>query len=189
MKQKLLVALCAGFTIIASGCAHDTAVSSDSQGAYQPGGPKNPEQVIPDIYPDGVSAAHEPVIREGRYRIVSTKPSAEQRDLLAQIIQFEAQVIHTTVKSALDVVVNGSGYRVCSAETGSSIETLYNLPLPQAHRKIGPVTLRNAIQVLAGPAYSVEVDETRRGICFKVRPDYREPVIQQPVIERTLGVK
>lgn len=183
MKQKLLVTLCAGFVIVASGCAHDTAVSPGSHGIYQPGGQKNPEQVVPDIYPDGVSPAPEPVIREGRYRIVSTKPSAEQRDLLAQIINFEAQVIHTTVKSALDVVVSGSGYRVCSAGAGSSIEKLYSLPLPQAHRKIGPVTLRNAIQVLAGPAYSVEVDETVRGICFKVRPDYKEPVIQQ-----TLGV-
>lgn len=183
MKQKLLFALCAGIAVIASGCAHNPP------DIYQPGGAKNPEQVMPDIYPDGVSPVPEPVIREGRYRIVSTKPSAEQRDLLSQIIQFEAQVIHATVKSALDVVVNGSGYRVCSAAPGSSIDTLYNLPLPQAHRKIGPVTLRNALQVLAGPAYSVEVDETRRGICFKVRPDYKEPIIQMPEINESQQAK
>lgn len=169
MNLKLIFFTAAA--LAATGCASNQAQSTVT---YIPGGQKNPEQLTPDIYPKGAFSEAEPVIREGRYRIVSTHPSAEQRDLLAQIIQFQASSPHTTVKSALNDITAGSGYSLCSAAPGSAVETLYKLPLPKAHQNIGPVTLRNALQVLAGPAYKVEVDEARRGVCFKVRPDYTE---------------
>lgn len=163
-----------GIALAITGCANNQPVPSIT---YIPSGPKNPEQLTPDIYPKGAFSEPEPVIREGRYRIVSTRPSAEQRDLLAQIIQFQTTNPSATVKSALIDVTRGSGYRLCKAVPGTAIETLYTLPLPKAHRNIGPVTLRNALQVLAGPAYLVEVDEARRGVCFKVRSDYTEALL------------
>ena len=169
MNLKLIFLAAAAITV--TGCASNQQQSTVT---YIPGGTKNPEQLSPDIYPNGAFSEAEPVIREGRYRIVSTHPSAEQRDLLAQIVQFQATNPHATVKAALADVTAGSGYSLCTAAPGSAIETLYKLPLPKAHQNIGPVTLRNALQVLAGPAYKVEVDEARRGVCFKVRPDYTE---------------
>ena len=169
MNFKLIIF--AGVALSVVGCASNQPESSIT---YVPGGFKNPEQLSPDIYPKGAFSEPEPVIREGRYRIVSTRPSAEQRDLLAQIIQFQATNPHTNVKTALTHVTAGSGYSLCKAAHGSAVETLYKLPLPKAHQNIGPVTLRNALQVLVGPAYLVEVDEARRGVCFKVRPDYTE---------------
>ncbi|WP_053108354.1 hypothetical protein [Thiopseudomonas alkaliphila] len=168
--MKLKATLFAGITLLVTGCANNQVQTT----AYTPSGPKNPEQLSPDIYPKGALSEPEPVIREGRYRIVSTRPSAEQRDLLAQIIQFHAPHSQSTVKTALNYVTADAGYRLCTAAPGSAIETLYNLPLPKAHQTIGPITLRNALQVLAGPAYQVEINEAQRGICFKVRPDYIE---------------
>ena len=169
MNFKLI--LFAGVVVSVAGCASNQPQSTIT---YIPGGSKNPEQLSPDIYPKGAFSEPEPVIREGRYRIVSTRPSAEQRDLLAQIIQFQTTNPHTNVKTALNQVTAGSGYSLCTATPGSEIDTLYKLPLPKAHQNIGPITLRNALQVLAGPAYQVEVDEARRGVCFKVRPDYTQ---------------
>ena len=169
--MNLKIIFFAGVVVSVVGCASNQPQSTIT---YIPGGSKNPEQLSPDIYSKGAFSEPEPVIREGRYRIVSTRPSAEQRDLLAQIIQFQTTNPHTNVKTALNQVAAGSGYSLCTATPGSAIDTLYKLPLPKAHQNIGPVTLRNALQVLAGPAYQVEVDEARRGVCFKVRPDYTE---------------
>lgn len=169
MSPKIF--LFAGVVLSVVGCASNQPQSTTT---YILGGPKNPEQLSPDIYHKGAFSEPEPVIREGRYRIVSTRPSAEQRDLLAQIIQFQTTNPYANVKTALTRVTAGSGYRLCTGAPDGTVDTLYKLPLPKAHRNIGPVTLRNALQVLAGPAYKVEVDEARRGICFKVRSDYIE---------------
>lgn len=140
-------------------------------------GDKNPEMLRPDIYPQGVQPSPEPVIREGRYRLVSTHPSAEQKDLLAQIVRYEnSGGLNITVKTAMNYITARSGYSLCTPDSRPHVATLYNLPLPEAHHKIGPMTLRNALQILAGPAYSVEVDELARGVCFRVREDYNKPV-------------
>lgn len=164
---------------ISSGCASKTeTVETTEYIGHQ--GAKNPERVTPDLYPAGVEPSAEPVVRESRYRIVSTKPSAEQKDLLAQIINLEldnaAGERTVTVGSALAMTLSGSGYSLCQPSEAMHIDTLYNLPLPTAHYKIGPMTLRNALQILAGPAFSVESDELSRKICFKVRENYSKPI-------------
>ena len=43
---------------------------------------------------------------------------------------------------------------------------LYSLPLPAAHLYLGPMTLRDALLTLAGPAWDVQVDDRARQICF-----------------------
>ncbi|ENP1308106.1 pilus assembly protein PilL, partial [Pseudomonas aeruginosa] len=47
---------------------------------------RNPDLLSPDLYPNGVQPEKEPVVRYGRYTLVSTQPDAGQRDLMAQII-------------------------------------------------------------------------------------------------------
>ncbi len=48
-------------------------------------------------------------------------------------------------------------------------------PQPAAHYKLGPTSLRNTLQVLAGPACQVKVDEIMRSVCFELRPGYQLP--------------
>jgi len=40
------------------------------------------------------------------------------------------------------------------------------IPLPAAHLYLGPMTLRDALLTLAGPAWDVQVDDRARQICF-----------------------
>ncbi|KOP55716.1 hypothetical protein OX90_18330, partial [Pseudomonas coronafaciens pv. porri] len=47
---------------------------------------QNPEQLSPDLYSNGAKPGQEPTVRYGRYALVNTAPQAEQRDLMAQII-------------------------------------------------------------------------------------------------------
>ncbi|MDF5811795.1 TcpQ domain-containing protein [Pseudomonas aeruginosa] len=57
---------------------------------------------------------------------------------------------------------------------------LYTRPLPAAQYKLGPMTLRNTLQVLSGPAWQVKVDEVARQVCFVLRPGYQLPPAPRP---------
>jgi len=113
----------------------------------------------------------EPVVRYGRYTLVSTKPLLAQQDLLAQIIDTRIPAdMNPTVQQAMQHVLRHSGYGLCPA-TDKAVSTLYSRPLPAAHYRIGPVTLRTALQLLAGKAFVMNVDEIERQICFAVHTD------------------
>ena len=131
---------------------------------------RNPDLLAPDMYPNGAVAEKEPVVRYGRYTLVSTQPDAGQRDLMAQIIDVTIPAnMHPNVRDAMQYVVDRSGYSLCPTGSGH-VNILYTRPLPAAQYKLGPMTLRNTLQVLSGPAWQVKVDEVDRQVCFVLRP-------------------
>lgn len=141
---------------------------------------RNPDMLTPDLYPGGAVPEKEPVVRYGRYTLVSTLPDSGQRDLMAQIIDISIPAnMHPNVRDAMQYVVDRSGYTLCSADTGH-VNILYTRPLPAAQYKLGPMTLRNTLQVLAGPAWQVKVDEVNRQVCYVLRPGYQLPDSQRP---------
>ncbi|HHH9232491.1 TPA: TcpQ domain-containing protein [Pseudomonas aeruginosa] len=141
---------------------------------------RNPDLLSPDLYPNGVQPEKEPVVRYGRYTLVSTQPDAGQRDLMAQIIDVTIpSSMNPSVKDAMQYVMSRSGYSLCPAEAGH-VNILYTRPLPAAQYKLGPMTLRNTLQVLSGPAWQVKVDEVARQVCFVLRPGYQLPPASRP---------
>nr|WP_240160530.1 PilL N-terminal domain-containing protein [Pseudomonas bharatica] len=155
------------------------------QKAEQPSKPafdssRNPEWLSPDIYPNGATPEKEPVVRYGRYTLVSTQPDASQRDLMAQIIDVTIpSSMNPSVRDAMLYVVDRSGYVLCPPSS-QHVDILYTRPLPAAQYKLGPMTLRNTLQVLAGPAWQVKVDEVNRQVCFVLRPGYQLPTPSAP---------
>ncbi|AMB86042.1 pilus assembly protein PilL [Pseudomonas agarici] len=136
---------------------------------------RNPDMLAPDLYSSGVVPEKEPVVRYGRYTLVSTLPDSGQRDLMAQIIDVNIPAnMHPNIRDAMQYVMNRSGYSLCAADTGH-VNILYTRPLPAAQYKLGPMTLSNTLQVLAGPARQVKVDEVNRQVCFVLRPGYQLP--------------
>jgi len=141
---------------------------------------RNPEWLSPDIYPNGASPEKEPVVRYGRYTLVSTQPDASQRDLMAQIIDVTIPSgMNPSVRDAMLYVVDRSGYALCPPSS-QHVNILYTRPLPAAQYRLGPMTLRNTLQVLAGPAWQVKVDEVNRQVCFALRPGYQLPEPSSP---------
>ncbi|STQ14869.1 pilus biogenesis protein PilL [Enterobacter cloacae] len=53
------------------------------------------------------------------------------------------------------------------------ISELLSRPLPAVQRDIGPVRLSEALQIVAGPAWRLKVDDVNREICFELRDQYR----------------
>ena len=113
----------------------------------------------------GTTEGSQPALRYGRYTLVSIEPTREQRDLLAQLIEVTIPSnLNPSVQDALHHVLQRSGYSLCPASP--AVQVLFTRPLPAAHYRLGPITLRNALQVLAGPAWPLTVDEVNRSVCF-----------------------
>ncbi|MBD2806686.1 PilL N-terminal domain-containing protein [Xenorhabdus sp. ZM] len=134
---------------------------------------RNIHSVSPDIYQQAPE-----VTRYGRYLLVSTDPTAAQRDPFSQLIEVQIPASQSpTVADALHDVLRPSGYALCPPEKNNDI--LYRQPLPSVHYQLGPVRLRTALQLMTGPAWQLEVDEVQRVVCHHLRPGYQLPQPQQ----------
>ena len=107
-------------------------------------------------------------IRLARYTLQSATAGAGQLDLLAALIEIEFPPHISTSGAAIDYVLLRSGYR--RIETPDAQRTM-NLPLPRAHRKIGPLDLRSAIQTLAGESWHLHEDHIQRVIWLTLKDD------------------
>lgn len=135
---------------------------------------RNVQTVAPDEY-----ARTPEVVRYDRYLLVSTDPMAAQRDPLSQIIDIRIpSSLHPTVADALRYTLKQSGYSLCA--TGPANGVLYRQPLPAVQYQLGPMRLRTALQVMAGPAWQLEVDDVQRVVCHSLRDGYQLPASQLP---------
>ncbi|MDZ7770157.1 MAG: hypothetical protein U5K38_14295 [Woeseiaceae bacterium] len=73
----------------------------------------------------------------------------------------------TTVGEAIDFLLQGTGYQLQSTADPCQA-LLFAQPLPAAHRQLGPMTVRHALAVLAGPAYRPVVDTLYRRVTFEL---------------------
>lgn len=160
------------FLALVAGC---TAQTTDQTPTPEVDNRRSPEPLKPDLYADGTVTEKEPVVRYGRYTLVSTLPNADQRDLMAQIIDVSIPAnMYPSVGDAMQYVLDRSGYSLCAMDTDQA-SNLYSRPLPSSQYKLGPMTLRNTLQVLAGPAWQVRVDEVKREVCYDLRQGYQTP--------------
>ena len=105
-------------------------------------------------------------IRLARYTLQSATAEAGQLDLLAALIEIEFPPHIEAAGDAIDYVLLRSGYR--RIETPSARRTM-DLPLPRAHRKIGPLDLRSAIKTLAGEPWHLHEDAIQRVIWLTLK--------------------
>lgn len=66
-----------------------------------------------------------------------------------------------------------SGYTLCA--TGPANGVLYRQALPAVQYQTGPLRLRTALQMMAGPAWQLEVDDVQRVVCHSLREGYQLP--------------
>lgn len=113
---------------------------------------------------NGVAAspATPEVVRYDRYLLVSTSP---QQPPLEQLTALAVPPgFHPTVGEALQYLLRDSGWSLCLADARRA--QLYGLPLPLNQYHTGPLRLKAALQLLAGPAWRMTADENRREVCF-----------------------
>ena len=112
-------------------------------------------------------------LRVGRYSMAAPVPSASQRNPLQTLVRIRfAQSIHT-VGDALNHLLGRSGWRLAGAKSADpSLATLLALPLPQTQRRLGPIPLIDAVQLLCGAAYDVVIDPVHRLLSCELKAQY-----------------
>ncbi|OWJ93191.1 hypothetical protein B6S59_17300 [Pseudomonas sp. A46] len=145
MHASISYRCCLLLAVLTAGCA------------TPPPSPVRNEVVIPQ-------PEHIPVVRYGRYTLVEQAPTAAQQDLLLQVVDVSIpDTLSASVGDALRHVLRRSGHQLCS---GRETDALNTLPLPAAHYQLGPVQLREALLLLAGPSRTLQVDHVTRRVCF-----------------------
>lgn len=138
-------------------------LSLASTGCQNTGAP--PTQTPPEEAVTQPSDYYIPVQRYGRYTLVELAPEAAQEKLLLQVVDINLPPAWSiSVGDALNYVLLRTGYRLCDGTSENA--SLLALPLPAAHLKVGPMVLRDALQMLAGPAWSLQTHERHRQVCF-----------------------
>ncbi|TGB71005.1 MULTISPECIES: hypothetical protein [unclassified Escherichia] len=129
----------------------------------------NIQPARPDVY-----AASPEVVRYDRYLLVDTSPSAAQRAPLEQTIDIRIPAsLSPTVADSMRYALRQSGYSLCSTTPANRV--LYNQRLPAVHYQLGPMRLSQALQILAGESWQLEIDSVQRIVCHSLRDGYRLP--------------
>jgi len=87
----------------------------------------------------------------------------------------------------LQYVLQRSGYSLCP--DAAAVKVLFTRPLPAAHYRLGPIPLRRALQVLAGPAWQLKTDEVGRSVCFEQQKTEAGVVLITPVSPHQLEAR
>lgn len=148
------------------------------------------ERVItPDIYQYTPEAPE--VVRYDRYLLVGSSPQEGQKYLLEQLINVKVptgkgrkQVFNATVRQGLESTLAHTGFTLCRISQ-PEVSTLFSLPLPKIHYSFGTMKLREALQMIAGPAYDLTVNDISRTVCFKPRPVEKRVVIPTTEVTTT----
>lgn len=144
-----------------------------------PNSPPKPEVVgqtltiLPDIY-QHVDESKTQIVRQGRYTLVNTSPEDGQKYLLEQMVSVnmtpkKKRAMTATVEQGLKTTLAGTGLSLCYGSNSNQTSPLFALPLPKVHYQFGPIKLREALQMLAGPAYYVTLNDITRTVCFETR--------------------
>ena len=115
--------------------------------------------------------------RVGRYTLQKLLPSPDQVDILSVTVNIDFPVEVDTVGAALDYMLLRSGYT--RLPHPSSVDRM-SMVLPQVHRRIGPVGLRNAIITVAGAPLIINEDEMSRTIWMTPEGDTDPPDTTRP---------
>ncbi|WP_105198211.1 PFGI-1 class ICE element type IV pilus protein PilL2 [Escherichia albertii] len=157
-------------------CLAASILAGCTQKLQQPDTQPHPAALNGNIQParlDVYGTAPE-VVRYDRYLLIDTSPSAAQRTPLEQTIDIRIPAsLSPTVADAMRYALRQSGYSLCGITPANQV--LYNQMLPAVHYQLGPMRLSQALQILAGEAWQLEVDSVQRIVCHSLRDGYRLP--------------
>lgn len=113
-------------------------------------------------------------VLQDRYTLTRTRPTLEQREPLYQLINVQiAPAPHASVGDALRHVLQRSGYSLCP--DSPAVVRLFSRPLPAIHEQLGLISLLDALTIIGGPAWQVEIDPVDRTVCYALRLPPPEP--------------
>ena len=108
-------------------------------------------------------------IQVGRYSTMKTLPTTAQQNIFATVVNVQFDSSITTVGEAMRYLLEDQGIRLAVPKSKDhQVYTLIALPLPKVHRSLGPISLRHALETLAGPIWRLVQDPIHRLVSFEL---------------------
>ena len=112
-------------------------------------------------------------VQIGRYTEADPVPLPTQIDLLSAVVFLELDDAVITVGDAVEDVLEGSGYQLSDlADHTRERQLLFGFALPNVHRTLGPITIRDALKTLAGEGWMLIEDPAHRLVTFRLCDRY-----------------
>ena len=110
----------------------------------------------------------------GRYQTVVNQAQLAQENPLFAVAQFQFSRQVKTIGEAVDQVLLNTGYRIVAEDKlPPAVATILKQPLPLSQRKLGPIRIVDALNLLVGKqVYSLLIDPVHRLVTFKLNDDY-----------------
>lgn len=131
-----------------------------------------------------VDNTHDPIaLQTGRYTYIAAVPTPEQVNPLLVVIDVHLPMGVDTVSDAAEYLLVRSGYHLADYPSHSAkARGLFEKHIPDVQRHLGPMTLRDALLTLGGPAFRLLVDPVNRLVAYGVSPKFELPI--QRVVTR-----
>lgn len=122
-----------------------------------------------------VSAQSGSVTQINRYATIANKPLVAQVNPLLAIQQIHFPQEVKTVGQAIEWWLHYSGFSLVAPEhQPESLKIVMAHLLPQVHRNLGPLTVREGLEVLAGQqVFTLTDNPLLREVTFKLKPAYQ----------------
>lgn len=170
---RLLGTACIAFVLLAGGCTpRNQRPASDPvhAGLNAPGVLQFESRLM--------DTPQEPIaVQTGRYSYVAAVPTPEQVNPLLVVIDVHLPVGVDTISNAAEYLLVRSGYHLAEYPSHSAkARGLFEKHIPDVQRHLGPMTLRDALLTLGGPAFRLLVDPVNRLVAYDVSPKFEAPV-------------
>jgi len=128
-----------------------------------------------------ISAAQAQTVQTDRYTKVRVSPSAGQMSPLDEVTRIVFGDAVKTVGQAIVEVLDGSGYELRHIKDvyEKPIDSiLMAQPLPEIHRQLGPITIHDALEVLAGEAWHLKTNSLGRELWFVLNSHFSKDTLR-----------
>ncbi|AMQ28920.1 TPA: hypothetical protein ACHW7I_000940 [Legionella pneumophila] len=110
------------------------------------------------------------ITQVGRYATLNNQPLAAQINPLKTVQQIHFPASIQTIGEAVNYWLRYSGYHLAPKEKQSeSLQQVFQQPLPQVSRNLGPLTITDGLTVLVGQhLFNLKQDDLLREINFSL---------------------
>lgn len=108
-----------------------------------------------------------------RYTNVKIGSSPDQLNPLSAVVAIEFNEQIKTVGQAVNQILADCGFRLGNEKRAPEQDYLMSLPLPKVHKVLGPVAVTDALKILGGEGYTVDINPISRTVIYKLKDDYR----------------
>jgi len=116
-------------------------------------------------------------VQTGRYSVIKAGPTPDQSHLLDVMITVTIPNNIQTIRETVKYLLKRSGYRMAPEPVQEQeVSKFLSKQLPEIHRKIGPMKLIDALNMLTSPAFVLVDNPVKREIGYRLKLKFQPGV-------------